>query len=183
MRLFYLFICLPLVLLTSLSSRPLIASDKVAAKYQALRQQMLNTKPNSLGLNPKSKEVWGVIIEADYLNTIGTLVVFANGTVSLYLGGGGGIVGLGTHAGPKKAAQHLLSLAQNYAKYAAPSHKFHLPKLANIKFYFLTGRGVSSIEVNKRVLLENRHKISPLYYQGFALVSEIRRIYRRYIAK
>ena len=68
----------------------------VADIYQGLRQQVLTLDPLSLGLDPSaSNRVWGVLMETGYPEAVASLVVIADGTVSLYFSNGGGIIGVG----------------------------------------------------------------------------------------
>jgi hypothetical protein len=83
---------------------------RVADAYSGLRNMVLRTKPDSVGVKLKdAKEVWGVVMETGYPEAVASLVALADGTVSLYFSNGGGIIGLGPHAGPHRAAQSFLS--------------------------------------------------------------------------
>ncbi len=67
--------------------------------YQGLRAQILGLDPATAGLQQGSVDrvVWGALMETGYPRGTATLVALADGTTSLYLSGGGGIIGGGSH--------------------------------------------------------------------------------------
>ena len=90
---------------------------QVSEAYSGLRNMVLNTKPDSIGLKLKDpSEVWGIVMETGYSKAVSSLVALADGTVSIYFSNGGGIIGLGPHDGPHRAAQSLLASSQQFSK-------------------------------------------------------------------
>jgi hypothetical protein len=161
--------------LSGLFSSGAVAKDcKVAEPYAGLRNMVLTTKPETVGLKPNAAEVWGIVMETGYPEAVMTLVALADGTVSMYFSNGGGIIGLGPHPGPQKAGKALLSLAQQYSKLGAAVTNHSLPKPAHTRFYFLIGSGVTTVEAKEDDLGNERHQLSPLFHKGHELISEIR---------
>lgn len=151
------------------------ADYKVAEAYSGLRNMVLSTKPDSVGVKLKdTNEVWGVVIETGYPEAVASLVALADGTVSLYFSNGGGIIGLGPHAGPHRVAQALLAASQKYSIQTQPTKSYPLPRPSFTRFYLLTGTGALTAEVKEDDLGNNRHPLSPLFYKGQELISEIR---------
>ncbi len=165
------FLCIAGLFLPSVS-----ATDyQVAEVYSGLRNMVLSTKPDSIGVQLKdTNQVWGVVMETGYSKAVASLVALADGTVSLYFSNGGGIIGLGPHAGPHRAAQSLLAASQQFATQTQPTKSYPLPRPSYIRFYLLTGNGALTAEVKEDDLGNNRHPLSPLFYKGQELISAIR---------
>lgn len=160
-----------------ISSGTSAADYKVAEAYSGLRNMVLSTKPESIGVRLKdATEVWGVVMETGYPEAVASLVALADGTVSLYFSNGGGIIGLGPHAGPHRAAQSLLAAAQQFAKQVQAIKSHPLPKPSHTRFYLLTGNGVLTAEAKEDELGNNRHPLSPLFHKGHELIAEIRAV-------
>lgn len=153
------------------------ADYKVAEAYSGLRNMVLSTKPDSIGVKLKDiNEVWGVVMETGYPEAVASLVALADGTVSLYFSNGGGIIGLGPHAGPHRAAQSLLAASQQFSMQTQPTKSYPLPRPSFTRFYLLTGNGALTAEIKEDDLGNNRHPLSPLFYKGQELISEIRMV-------
>jgi hypothetical protein len=73
-----------------------------------LRERALAVAALELGLAPTAARprVWGVVMETGHAEGGATLVVFAEGTTSLYFSNGGGIIGAGEHAIVRTACRH-----------------------------------------------------------------------------
>jgi hypothetical protein len=153
------------------------ADYTVAEAYSGLRNMVLSTKSDSIGVKLKdTNEVWGVVMETGYPEAVASLVALADGTVSLYFSNGGGIIGLGPHAGPQRAAQSFLAASQQFSKQVQPTKSYPLPKPSYTRFYLLTGNGVLTTEAKEDDLGNNRHLLSPLFYKGHELISEVRAV-------
>lgn len=161
--------------LSGLLSSGAIAKDyKVAEAYSGLRNMVLTTKPEAIGLKPAMGEVWGILMETGYPEAVVSLVALADGTVSIYFSNGGGIIGLGPHPGPQRVGKAFLALAQQYSKSATATNKYPLPNTTYTRFYFLTGSGVTTVEAKEEDFGYGRHQMSPLFHKGHELISEIR---------
>jgi hypothetical protein len=79
-----------------------------------LRAQALALSASALGLTPSTDfpRYYGVIIDQKLPVGAFTLAAFAEGSVSLYWGDKGGIIGAGEHAHIRAKALRMLSLAQ-----------------------------------------------------------------------
>lgn len=153
------------------------ADYQVDEAYAGLRNMVLGTRPESIGLQFKhAGEVWGVLMETGYPEAVATLVALADGTVSLYFSNGGGIIGLGLHPGPQEAARSFLATARQLSKQAQPAARYPLPKLSFTRFYLLTGSGVLTLEAKEDDLGYGRHPFSPLFHKGHELITEIREV-------
>lgn len=79
-----------------------------AEASRGLRERALAVAALELGLAPTAARprVWGVVMETGHAEGGATLVVFAEGTTSLYFSNGGGIIGAGEHAIVRTACRH-----------------------------------------------------------------------------
>ena len=70
-----------------------------AETSQRLRTQALTRTARDIGVAPSSAHptVFGILMETGYPEAVATLVVFAEGSTSVYFSGGGGVIGAGEH--------------------------------------------------------------------------------------
>lgn len=153
------------------------AERAVADVYQGLRQQVLSLDPRSIGLDPSSSNrVWGVLMETGYPEAVASLVVIADGTVSLYFSNGGGIIGVGQHEEARKAGLELLSAVPAALGHTRKTDKFPLPDNGHTRFYIMTLDGCFSADALEDALGNNRHPLSPLFHRGQDVITQVRLI-------
>lgn len=152
----------------------------LAESYSGLRNMILSTKPEKIGVSSKEPDkVWGVLMETGHPKAVATVVALADGTVSLYFSNGGGIIGLGSHAGPKRAAESFVAGCQQYMGQLKPTKRFPLPRVGYTRFYLLTTSGIRTGYVREDDLGNGRHVLSPLFHKGHELISEVRMVDER----
>ena len=145
--------------------------------YSGLRGIALSMTPEKLGLTlTKPDEVWGVLMETGYPQAVASLAAFASDDVSLYFSSGGGIIGLGSHLGPKQAAESFLATAQQFVQQMQPTKSFPLPQMGATRFYVLTVNGAHTAVGKEDDLGYGRHLLSPLFHKGHELITEIRKV-------
>lgn len=144
----------------------------VSDTYSQLRKQVL-TYRSTVADSQAGDRVWGILMETGYPSAVVTLVAIDDGTISMYFSKGGGILGLGPHPGPQRAARSWLEMAGDYKSRATHSPGTSLPKVAHTRFYFLTKEGLLSIEAKTDDLGHRRHAFSPLFHKGHELITEI----------
>ena len=144
--------------------------------YTRLREMALRVAPGDIGLMTPiaGDEVWGVLMETGYPEAVATLVALADGTVSLYVSTGGGIIGLGPHDGPRRVAWELLGLAPLFLKYCRAATSFPLPARGHVRFHLLTGHGAVSAEAPEEGLGGGGLPLSPLFLKAHELIHQIR---------
>lgn len=169
-------------LLTRLFGTTPAARDyKLAENYVLLREAVFAAKPDAMGIveGVDALAVWGLVMEMGYPENVASLVVMANGTVSLYFSNGGGVIGLGSYTGPKRASKALLQIAPRFLEYCDPTAKFPLPRREHVRFY-LFGQDVTlTAEALDAELSDDRHPLSPLFHIAHELITEIRRLDQR----
>ena len=145
---------------------------------QGLRRMVLATSPRELGLTPTKEHprVWGLLMETGYPEAAATLVALLDGTVSLYVSNGGGIIGVGEHGSVRRAAIKFIGAAEPYVEEFSKTTDYPLPDTGRVKFYLLTFSGILTGDFDENVLGEGRHKLSKLFYAGHDVISAIRAV-------
>lgn len=141
----------------------------VGLRNQALCAEMLG------GSDGGVPEVWGVVMEFGIGDGFATLVALADGTASLYLSHGGGVIGAGQHEGPANAARTLVRAAADYVEGFGPTSEFPLPGPGQTAFYLRTQHGALTVSAPTNDLGYNRHRLSPLFHTAHALIAEVRK--------
>jgi len=103
---------------------------------------------------------WGVN------NGTATVVAVADGTVSIYLSGGGGSLGGGQgHAAIRAAGQKFLNLAKESLPRMQKTTEYPLPGRGQVYFYVRTTEGVFTARTSQEELNSRSH---PFRYLGDA---------------
>jgi hypothetical protein len=148
-----------------------------AEVYLGLRNQILSLKAGQVeSLLEPSTPLLGMLMETGYDTAVATLVAVADGTVSLYFSNGGGMLGLGEHEGPRKAALELLRFAAQaqFISRAKPTANFELPSKGSTTFFFITKTGVLSAAALENDLGNNKLPLSPLFHRAHEVISQAR---------
>jgi hypothetical protein len=147
---------------------------KIAEIYTGLRSKLLGARPTSPPAGRSADDLWAVLMETGYATAVVTLLAFADGTVSLYLSNGGGLIGMGGHEGPRKAARALLDFAPTFLDQLRATSEFPLPLEKHTRFYLITYGGSYTAEALEEDLGNQRHSLSPLFYAAHGVITEIR---------
>lgn len=144
-----------------------------------LRNQILTSSPKELGFNNQNTnmKVYGVLMETGYPEAIATLVSLIDGNASIYLGHGGGVIGGVGHESVRKASIDFVKESEKYLSSMQNTKSFPYSKLGQVKFYLLTFDGVLTAEADEAALGEGSHKLSPLFYKGQEVITQLRKIY------
>ena len=139
------------------------------------RQQAFTVTPGQLGLSEKNTgPVWGVIMETGYSEALVSLVVFAEGTTSIYFGNGGGVIGAGEHQPVRAAGRKLLIQAAEHLSQLLPVASPVLPRVGEIRFYFFTYSGLRGASANEEVLGAGHHPLSIVFYAAHDVITQVR---------
>jgi hypothetical protein len=113
-------------------------------------------------------------MEIPLSNGIATIVAIADGTVSMYLSSGGGVIGAGGHAAVRAAADGFRTLAAESRGLLQPADEWPLPEPGHVRFHVRTVDGAYSATAAEASLRARSHPLSALYAAGQDLLTEIR---------
>ena len=141
-----------------------------------LRRQALTVEAAALTLKPTPARphVWGVVMEIGYPEAAATLVVFADGTTSMYFSSGGGVIGAGDHEPVRAAAGKLLSLAESQVSRFAPAADTSLPLAGRVTFFLRTFTGTLGAEAGETELGGGAHRLSEVFLAAHAVITAVR---------
>jgi hypothetical protein len=103
-----------------------------------------------------------------------TLRVFGDGSTSLYLSNGGGILGGNEHEALRTAALAFIVQANLSRNQLGPRKVFPVP--AHTVFYALTDAGIVTAGALENDLGYGRHPLSVLFHAGHRVINELRLI-------
>jgi hypothetical protein len=149
--------------------------------YHELRNRALSVTTSDLALNADPKApIHAVIMETGYRDAVATFACLGDGTVSLYLSTGGGVIGGGQQESVRSACLELLSITNKYAQdflaACEPVSTFPLPGEGDVFFYLLTGAGVHQARCDQDALAEQRDPFSALFNNCHADMAEVREL-------
>ena len=120
--------------------------------------------------------LWGALVETGYPRGTATLVTLADGTTSLYLSTGGGIIGGGFHEAVASATRTFLTELERHLPVLRPDPDAALPAVGRVIIRALTYTGRMSAEASEDDLGYGRHQLSPVFYAAHRVVTELRLI-------
>jgi hypothetical protein len=149
------------------------------AIFGELRRAVLTLDPATLDV--PSDEAWtSAAVAVMELGTVGgsaTVVTVADGTVSLYLSSGGGVIGAGEHAAVAAAARHFRELtAESLGLLRAVDDVPSPPVEGQVAFIALVGEGRYVGTAPESAIRSGRHPLADLYAAGQDVLTEIRLI-------
>ena len=160
------------------SSQTLPQSANPPAVAADMRARALAVKLADLGLSASSypNAVWGVLMETGLpRGGAYSLVVFADGTTSLYFSTGGGIIGAGEHPSVRQAAGAMLSEANRLRNETKPTEATPLPSPGQVVFYLLSSAGALTASGAEAALGSGKERLSPLFFAGHNVITEVRK--------
>jgi hypothetical protein len=153
-------------------------ADYTPAKvYCGLRDQTLRLADARKAAGPGG--AIAALMETGYEQAVATLVAIDDGTTSLYLSNGGGIIGAGSHQPVVAAASAFLQAASRNISLMQPTTSYPLPRPRHTRFYVLSTDGSWTAEALEDDLGNNRLPLSPLFHLAHAVIAAVRR-YSRY---
>jgi hypothetical protein len=146
--------------------------------YQGLRAQILGLDPATAGLRQGSEDrvVWGSLMETGYPRGTATLIALADGTTSLYLSGGGGIIGGGSHEAVATATKEYLAELEMHLQMLAADPADNHPAPGQVIIRALTFTGRMSTQAPEKDLSQGRHPLWPVFHAAHRVINELRLI-------
>lgn len=116
-----------------------------------------------------------VVFDWNIGNGIATVVAFADGTTSLYLSSGGGVIGAGTHEPVARAAAAFREEAARVVSQFAPTDEFAQPPEDRARYYVvMQDRTLASGYFTSAELQQSGHPFRPLGERAQAVITAIR---------
>ncbi len=144
--------------------------------YTGLRNLALGSKAEEiLGRKGDSQEIFGVIFEVGMEGGVATIVSMADGSISLYASGGGGMLGLQRDEQIRKAAAAFLIDSKSYIGEMRPASSYPVPTTNHVTFYILTVGGVLTAERYEAEIQKRGNPLFALYEDAQRLIFEIQR--------
>lgn len=147
---------------------------RAAAMSAALREEVL-TRQMLAGLPPKPGAVRGVVMDWNLGDGVATLVAIDDGTVSLFMGAGGGVIGAGGKPGVAAAATRFLSEADRVRDGFATTASGAIPGKDSVRFYVLTDTATLAAPSIDAATSGGAAALGPLNEAAQALIAEIRK--------
>jgi hypothetical protein len=146
-----------------------------AEVYVGLRQQLLRLTPDQLGHGAfADAPILALLMETGYPEAVATLVAVVDGTSSLYFSNGGGFIGAGTHAAVADASRRWLETGREFLPELSVITDPPLPTEGMTQFVAVTRDGLRGAVAVENELGEGRHGLSPLFYAGQDVITQIR---------
>jgi hypothetical protein len=141
----------------------------------ALRAMALAVAPADIGVEAHGAAVWGFVMDTG-MEGGGwhALVVFADGTTSLYTHAQFGVIGAGAHDAVRTASQALLASAADHLQLFGPDDDDSTPPPGQVVMRALTFDGRKAVTAAEEDLGHMRHPASPVFHAAHAVISAIR---------
>jgi hypothetical protein len=147
-----------------------------AAIYVDLRTMAFEVDPATLQL-PGDEPWTHAIFAAMELSVDGataTVLTVADGTVSLYLSTGGGVIGAGDHAAVRDAGQRFRHLVAESRDLLHQTAEFPLPGPGDVRFHARIDDAWLTAAASEAALRAGRDPLAELYAAGQDVLTEIR---------
>jgi hypothetical protein len=155
-----------------------MAEREILGVYTALRDQALGFGSAEIKAPPvvDGGRVLGVVMDLGYDTAVVSIVGLADGTASMYISNGGGMIGLGDNPPVAAAAKRWVAVAEEAASGLEERGGDSLPAEGEVRFNVLTTALPLTGEALENELAAGSHRLSPLYAAGQDLIGEIRAV-------
>ncbi len=153
-----------------------MAARGIEGIYTALREQALSFGSVEIKAAPvvPGGQALGVVMDMGYDTAVVSVVGLADGTTSMYISNGGGMIGVGENPDAASASKHWVEVAEAALPVLEESGDDRLPEDGAIGFNVLTTRHRFSGEAPESELAEGTHPLSPLYAAGQDVIAQIK---------
>ena len=153
--------------------QPKPSVDEKPDLYRTLRTAALTRAPKDVGISVASGKLFVVVIDLPRPTGTATLVTYADGSTSLYLSAGGGVIGAGGRKTVRTAATKLFTSAVRAKSFAISTTSFPLPPPGEVTFYLRPPSGTSTIRASEADLADHTHPAAALYDEAQTVVAEL----------
>ena len=143
--------------------------------YTAMRNLALSLTAEEAGIDHEKDEVYGVLVDIGRgNNNVTTIISLADGTTSMYMTGGGGIIGAGQDEQCAAASKRLVAEAQRQRKLLVANWEDTTLGYDEIRFIALTPKGPIAATAKINELTAGSQPLSPLYYVADDVLTALR---------
>jgi hypothetical protein len=144
--------------------------------YTDLRSMALDVDLSRLGL--PADEPWSgasvAMMEIGVDRAVASIVAIVDGTVSMYLSSGGGVIGAGEHEAVRSEGKRFRTVMAESRNLLQLTTDFPLPRDGEVRFQARIGDDRFTAVAPESTLRGGRHPLSSLYAAGQDLLTEIR---------
>ena len=115
-------------------------------------------------------------METGYPAATATLFALSDGTTSLYLSSGGGVIGGHAHESVRQASGAFIKAGNDFLQHLKPCESCPLPAIGQTNFYALTDACILTAGAIEDDLGHARSSLSPLFYAGQEVITQLRLI-------
>ena len=152
--------------------QPQVTGPEVYARLHALA---LTRTPADFGLPADVPPgAYAMLVDMGYPGATVTLFFGADGTASLYVSTGGGVIGGHAYTGVRDAVTRALAVATELAPGLAPAHEFPAPVQGDAALRVLTADGVREGGGSMNELASGRHALSRLFLAANDVLTQLR---------
>jgi hypothetical protein len=117
--------------------------------------------------------VWRVLMETDYDGMTASLFALLDGTTSLYLSYGGGVIGGHAHEEVRRANAAFFQAANQYRNHLQPCDTYPIPEEHSTLFYVFTDNGILTASALENELGDGEHALSEQFYAGHDVITQL----------
>ena len=170
-------VILALILVIALKSLQVNKNQLNENPYYGLRKMVFSLNAESLGQeNTNPNKPLCTVMEWEISNAIATLVSVIDGSTSLYLSTGGGVIGGGTHHNVEVASSAFREASEKYLSRMEKDNDFELPEKGHVCFYVVTTSGIYKYDGLEKDMISGRDEFSQLFFLGQNTITELRKI-------
>ena len=143
-----------------------------------LRRQILELTPEAAGFSPaaEGRTVYRAIMDWPVAGAVATVVALEDGTASIYLSSGGGVIGGDAHPAVAQAARTFILSLENYLPAMVDDPDGALPPAGMTDLRALTTNGLRSVRAPTAELGEFRHPLANAFHAGQNLLGALRQL-------
>jgi hypothetical protein len=149
-----------------------------ANPYEGLRSQALAASPALAGfeISGSDRVVYGAVMDWARDTGVATLFALEDGTGSLYLSSGGGVIGGGFHEPVRQAVRAFILAFEPFAGAMVSDDDPSLPPPGFTDLRALTTRGRLVVRAPTDELGTGRHPMSAVFHAGQSVITAIRQV-------
>jgi hypothetical protein len=156
--------------------RDMTSAPKLEPSFADMRRMLISAKPADLGMQPTARlpRVWAAMMEMRLEHGYVTVASLADGTTSLYMSSGGGILGGGEHQAVQVATFSFLGAVEAGLDKLSPVAEPPLPAPGTIRLHALTYWSPGTLEAPEAEVMEGRHPLGWMFDAGNDVVTQLR---------